>query len=299
MARDARAPARRPGRGRGRARDDRAHACRGCWSCPPATCCRSTSGATGPSSCAWRASRISTAHPACRAATTRSASSSDSSRRTIMANETTQEQAAEQTTARNFDLLLDIPLEVTVELGRTRLRAPRPAGAHRRLGGRAREGRRRAARRAGERQARRARRGGDGERQVRRPPDRHRVSPSERLGGPRMTRRSSAVAGAVLALVGLCALWLRRARHARHRRRHPPRHDALPRREALLTFVEVDGERLLLGRRRRQRLAGGAPRPRTPRQRRPPEAPACMPRRVAPDRRRRAAARRRCRWWRC
>jgi len=37
-----------------------------------------------------------------------------------MANETTTE-TAEQTTARNFDLLLDIPLEVTVELGRTRL----------------------------------------------------------------------------------------------------------------------------------------------------------------------------------
>ena len=37
-----------------------------------------------------------------------------------MANETTTE-TAEQTTARNFDLLLDNPLEVTVELGRTRL----------------------------------------------------------------------------------------------------------------------------------------------------------------------------------
>jgi flagellar motor switch protein FliN/FliY len=39
-----------------------------------------------------------------------------------MANETTASDAtAERTTARNFDLLLDIPLEVTVELGRTRL----------------------------------------------------------------------------------------------------------------------------------------------------------------------------------
>jgi flagellar motor switch protein FliN/FliY len=39
-----------------------------------------------------------------------------------MANETTSSDAtAERTTARNFDLLLDIPLEVTVELGRTRL----------------------------------------------------------------------------------------------------------------------------------------------------------------------------------
>jgi flagellar motor switch protein FliN/FliY len=38
-----------------------------------------------------------------------------------MANETTGDATAERTTARNFDLLLDIPLEVTVELGRTRL----------------------------------------------------------------------------------------------------------------------------------------------------------------------------------
>jgi flagellar motor switch protein FliN len=38
-----------------------------------------------------------------------------------MANETTADETAERTTARNFDLLLDIPLEVTVELGRTRL----------------------------------------------------------------------------------------------------------------------------------------------------------------------------------
>ena len=38
-----------------------------------------------------------------------------------MANETTSDATAERTTARNFDLLLDIPLEVTVELGRTRL----------------------------------------------------------------------------------------------------------------------------------------------------------------------------------
>jgi flagellar motor switch protein FliN/FliY len=36
-----------------------------------------------------------------------------------MTNETTT--AASEQTARNFDLLLDIPLEVTVELGRTRL----------------------------------------------------------------------------------------------------------------------------------------------------------------------------------
>ena len=38
-----------------------------------------------------------------------------------MANESTADGTAERTTARNFDLLLDIPLEVTVELGRTRL----------------------------------------------------------------------------------------------------------------------------------------------------------------------------------
>ena len=38
-----------------------------------------------------------------------------------MANETTPDGTTERTTARNFDLLLDIPLEVTVELGRTRL----------------------------------------------------------------------------------------------------------------------------------------------------------------------------------
>jgi flagellar motor switch protein FliN/FliY len=38
-----------------------------------------------------------------------------------MANETTSETTTEQATARNFDLLLDIPLEVTVELGRTKL----------------------------------------------------------------------------------------------------------------------------------------------------------------------------------
>ena len=38
-----------------------------------------------------------------------------------MANETPTDATAERTTARNFDLLLDIPLEVTVELGRTRL----------------------------------------------------------------------------------------------------------------------------------------------------------------------------------
>jgi flagellar motor switch protein FliN/FliY len=38
-----------------------------------------------------------------------------------MANETVTDATAEQVTARNFDLLLDIPLEVTVELGRTRL----------------------------------------------------------------------------------------------------------------------------------------------------------------------------------
>jgi flagellar motor switch protein FliN/FliY len=36
-------------------------------------------------------------------------------------NETSSETTPEQTTARNLDLLLDIPLEVTVELGRTRL----------------------------------------------------------------------------------------------------------------------------------------------------------------------------------
>ena len=38
-----------------------------------------------------------------------------------MTNETAAPTGGEQTTARNFDLLLDIPLEVTVELGRTRL----------------------------------------------------------------------------------------------------------------------------------------------------------------------------------
>ena len=38
-----------------------------------------------------------------------------------MANETVTDATAEQVTARNFDLLLDIPLEITVELGRTRL----------------------------------------------------------------------------------------------------------------------------------------------------------------------------------
>ena len=38
-----------------------------------------------------------------------------------MANETVTDATPEQVTARNFDLLLDIPLEVTVELGRTRL----------------------------------------------------------------------------------------------------------------------------------------------------------------------------------
>jgi flagellar motor switch protein FliN/FliY len=38
-----------------------------------------------------------------------------------MANDTTTDGTAERATARNFDLLLDIPLEVTVELGRTRL----------------------------------------------------------------------------------------------------------------------------------------------------------------------------------
>ena len=39
-----------------------------------------------------------------------------------MANETASEATtAEQATTRNLDLLLDIPLEVTVELGRTRL----------------------------------------------------------------------------------------------------------------------------------------------------------------------------------
>ena len=38
-----------------------------------------------------------------------------------MENETTADVTTERTTARNFDLLLDIPLEVTVELGRTRL----------------------------------------------------------------------------------------------------------------------------------------------------------------------------------
>jgi len=38
-----------------------------------------------------------------------------------MANDTTADGTTERTTARNFDLLLDIPLEVTVELGRTRL----------------------------------------------------------------------------------------------------------------------------------------------------------------------------------
>jgi|GraSoiStandDraft_41_1057321.scaffolds.fasta_scaffold5695942_2 flagellar motor switch protein FliN len=36
-------------------------------------------------------------------------------------NETIPETTPEPGTARNFDLLLDIPLEVTVELGRTRL----------------------------------------------------------------------------------------------------------------------------------------------------------------------------------
>lgn len=38
-----------------------------------------------------------------------------------MAIEPGSEATAEQAAARNFDLLLDIPLEVTVELGRTRL----------------------------------------------------------------------------------------------------------------------------------------------------------------------------------
>ena len=38
-----------------------------------------------------------------------------------MANDTTTDGTTERTNARNFDLLLDIPLEVTVELGRTRL----------------------------------------------------------------------------------------------------------------------------------------------------------------------------------
>lgn len=38
-----------------------------------------------------------------------------------MANETGTDGAAEQSTARKLDFLLDIPLEVTVELGRTRL----------------------------------------------------------------------------------------------------------------------------------------------------------------------------------
>jgi flagellar motor switch protein FliN/FliY len=38
-----------------------------------------------------------------------------------MANETTADGTTARATARNFDLLLDIPLEVTVELGRTRL----------------------------------------------------------------------------------------------------------------------------------------------------------------------------------
>ncbi len=36
-------------------------------------------------------------------------------------NDTTPDTTPEPGTARNFDLLLDIPLEVTVELGRTRL----------------------------------------------------------------------------------------------------------------------------------------------------------------------------------
>ncbi|MGH7894693.1 MAG: flagellar motor switch protein FliN, partial [Candidatus Binatia bacterium] len=40
-------------------------------------------------------------------------------RETTMTNETAT--AGEQATVRNFDLLLDIPLEVTVELGRARL----------------------------------------------------------------------------------------------------------------------------------------------------------------------------------
>jgi flagellar motor switch protein FliN/FliY len=38
-----------------------------------------------------------------------------------MASEPGSETTAEQVTARNFDLLLDIPLEVSVELGRTRM----------------------------------------------------------------------------------------------------------------------------------------------------------------------------------
>jgi flagellar motor switch protein FliN/FliY len=38
-----------------------------------------------------------------------------------MTNETTGETTTSEQTARNFDLLLDIPLDVTVELGRTRL----------------------------------------------------------------------------------------------------------------------------------------------------------------------------------
>ncbi len=37
-----------------------------------------------------------------------------------MVNESETSTTTEQTTARNFDLLLDIPLEVSVELGRTR-----------------------------------------------------------------------------------------------------------------------------------------------------------------------------------
>ena len=38
-----------------------------------------------------------------------------------MANETSTETGAEQSAARTLDFLLDIPLEVTVELGRTHL----------------------------------------------------------------------------------------------------------------------------------------------------------------------------------
>jgi flagellar motor switch protein FliN/FliY len=38
-----------------------------------------------------------------------------------MTNDSAPETTSEQAAARNFDLLLDIPLDVTVELGRTRL----------------------------------------------------------------------------------------------------------------------------------------------------------------------------------
>ena len=82
--------------------------------------------------------------------------------------------APQRRTRRNdIDMILDIPVQLTVELGRTKIPIKQPAAAGAGLGGRTRRPGRRTDGRAGQRLPDRAGRGRGGQRQVRHPPDRH------------------------------------------------------------------------------------------------------------------------------